>query len=901
MRKMRESLCAKIIAWVMISISAVVFMGSCMTAVMMAELGVFHQSFENTRKDAIADVCDKYSVRAIYQMLVQDEETNEAYFADKGFHYGIIQAESLDDINLNDVSVYVEHNFSNTDIESGDFAITNDSSARRDALHTYYMKIYPDSTFYYNEGGILGSDYGFYSENTREWESLYADRICYDTATGIFYYRADEKYYPAQHVTLKYLGTEYVYQYTENGYEIYYLGEDDEYYDEYTLEESEEFEEEEDLEEPITKQKADKLADEQGKQELGKSIAAQEEQETDELAEVQEVDELPEIQGAPTDIAKIRQILVSENFRFSMLEKAGYGIEQWGNIILDDIRSIDATEVTQINSSSLPEEAFPEVIESYLDMNYTLNVLEGSNAGADYWVVSYVDENILNNGYAAHSLFYIAKDIFNGQDNLIPVMNAILEHLYRIRILIFVIIFVSFLIGIGSFGFLLYAAGHRKDKEGIVLTIIDRIPFDIFSIVFLGIEFVACALLASIYYSTAFDIIVCLTIAIFLCMGWTLLLYLLSMAVRVKTKTLLKNTICYKVMAKLAKGILFIWHHLAVLWKTILVMCVVTFLEMILFLFIASDVWDDGPFLFLLLLGKVVVYGVILYVVVMMNKLHIASRKLAEGDLQYHVDTAHMIWEFKQHGENLNSIGIGMTHAVEERMKSERMKTELITNVSHDIKTPLTSIINYVDLLKKEELKNEKAEEYLSVLERQSSRLKKLIEDLVEASKASSGCLAVHMEQIDIGVMMMQIAGEFEDKLNKSSLELVMTKPETAVLVEADGRHLWRVMENLMNNICKYSQPHSRVYLNLEEDEIQIRMIIRNISNYQLNISSDELMERFVRGDQSRNTEGHGLGLSIARSLMELMNGKLNVVIDGDLFKVILEMPRKADTFEVSK
>ena len=224
-------------------------------------------------------------------------------------------------------------------------------------------------------------------------------------------------------------------------------------------------------------------------------------------------------------------------------------------------------------------------------------------------------------------------------------------------------------------------------------------------------------------------------------------------------------------------------------------------------------------------------------------------------------------------------------------MKSERFKTELITNVSHDIKTPLTSIINYVDLLQKEELNNPTAQEYLEVLDRQSSRLKKLIEDLIEASKASTGNLSVQMERCEAGVFLVQTVGEFKEKTDAANLELIIKKPEEPVYIMADGRHFWRIIDNMMNNICKYAQPGTRVYINLEQAFGTLTITFRNTSRAPLNISSEELMERFVRGDSSRNTEGNGLGLSIARSLTELQKGTLSIQIDGDLFKAVLEFP----------
>jgi signal transduction histidine kinase len=222
---------------------------------------------------------------------------------------------------------------------------------------------------------------------------------------------------------------------------------------------------------------------------------------------------------------------------------------------------------------------------------------------------------------------------------------------------------------------------------------------------------------------------------------------------------------------------------------------------------------------------------------------------------------------------------------VNEKMRSERFKTELITNVSHDIKTPLTSIINYVDLIKKEEIGNETARQYIEVLDRQSGRLKKLVEDLVEASKASSGSLSVELVPCDVTVLLTQTLGEFEDKLNKRGLTPVVNTPEQPLRILADGRHLWRIFDNLMGNICKYALYGTRVYIDVKNEQGRAVITFRNISENQLNVSADELMERFVRGDKSRNTEGSGLGLSIAKSLAELQGGVMELNVDGDLVK----------------
>ena len=238
--------------------------------------------------------------------------------------------------------------------------------------------------------------------------------------------------------------------------------------------------------------------------------------------------------------------------------------------------------------------------------------------------------------------------------------------------------------------------------------------------------------------------------------------------------------------------------------------------------------------------------------------------------MNYSIDEKNLVLDFNDHAHDLNHIRDGLNEAVEQRMRSERFRTELITNVSHDIKTPLTSIVNYVDLLQKEEPKTEKQQEYLEVLSRQSAKLKKLIEDLIEASKASTGNLSVDLQPCDLSILLDQTAGEYGEKLENAGLELVLQKPETPVTVQADGRHLWRVFDNLLNNIVKYAMPGTRVYLSLQEQAGEARVTFRNISREPLNISAQELTERFVQGDASRHSDGNGLGLAIAMSLMKL-------------------------------
>lgn len=248
--------------------------------------------------------------------------------------------------------------------------------------------------------------------------------------------------------------------------------------------------------------------------------------------------------------------------------------------------------------------------------------------------------------------------------------------------------------------------------------------------------------------------------------------------------------------------------------------------------------------------------------------------------------------ELQELGKNINNLKQGMKKAVEESMKAERLKTDLITNVSHDLKTPLTSIINYTDLLKKEKIENKNAQKYIEILEEKSKKLKNLTEDLIEASKISSGNETVNLEKLDLKEMVLQANGEFAEKFETKNLDVISNLPQEAVIMDLDGKKMWRVLENLYQNVYKYSLENTRVYVDLAVHD-NIVFTIKNISKEKLNISPDELMERFIRGDSSRHTGGNGLGLSIAKDLSKLNGGTLKIEIDGDLFVSRLELPLK--------
>jgi len=292
----------------------------------------------------------------------------------------------------------------------------------------------------------------------------------------------------------------------------------------------------------------------------------------------------------------------------------------------------------------------------------------------------------------------------------------------------------------------------------------------------------------------------------------------------------------------------------------------------------------------LLVLCVVAGIVVILYGAKSFGTLMNAAKRMSKGNLNVKVEDKSLMGAFKEFAGDLNALADVAVVAAKKQLKSERMKTELITNVSHDIKTPLTSIINYVDLLQRPHTPEEEAQ-YLEVLDRQSQRLKKLIEDLMEMSKASTGNMTVDLQVVDAVESVNQALGEFSEKLEKAQLIPVFRHTEEAVPILADGRLVWRVLSNLLSNAVKYALPGTRLYIDLMRMDGQVSISLKNISREQLNVPADELMERFVRGDDSRNTEGSGLGLNIAKSLMELQKGQLELLVDGDLFKVTLLFP----------
>lgn len=467
-------------------------------------------------------------------------------------------------------------------------------------------------------------------------------------------------------------------------------------------------------------------------------------------------------------------------------------------------------------------------------------------------------------------------------DELSAISQAV-HILYSLRFAVYIVLASAALLALACFIYLMLASGHRTGVEGVSRGGLTCVPFDVVTVIVALLALLSLLCVAEFTYGTEETVIAIAVVGtIDLAVA---LAYFMTVAARVKLGggELWRNTVIWRLIK-------LIWRlccAIPVVWKTSLACALVGLLSLI-FLVI-------NPFgisrLVLWFIGCSVLFPSLIYIATVLRRLFKATDALAAGDLSHQTGTALMFGDMRRAGDNLNNIATGMTAAVEQRMKSERLKTELITNVSHDIKTPLTTIINYSDLICREQTDNQNVKEYSEELHRQSERLKKLIEDLIEASKASTGNMEVHSAPCEIGVILAQTAGEYKQRLEDNGLSLVVHSPEEPLTIMADGRLLWRVLDNLLGNACKYSQKGTRVYMTLTRDGDDAVIAVKNTSGYELNVDADELMERFVRGDRSRSTGGSGLGLSIARSLTELQGGKMQLTVDGDLFKVVLKFP----------
>lgn len=858
MKQLKQSPVAKIIAWILITVSALMLLAGTAGAYTISELGFYTKSVQEIREEQFERIAGKYSARVLQNL---NNTENETYFRDTNFRYGVVEAsnyEELEKLDLNQQSTYVQSNF--------------DEKVSLDQLHLFQCNINDDTSIYVGDS-VLG---GYYiAHSTREYRKKYINEYVYDTDSGIFYYQVSD----ASSAQISEEG--------EAATEICYF--------------------------PVSEVKVTLVDDNTGETTDYAYVYNTADKEYEALWEkTSENDEqsalcitIQNAKGADeNDLRNVKNILENAPLTFWKLTATtySYGTSDWTAEMRYPYTQEQQTE--QVTVSETVVSAPTSVISQPVELSYVggvpgdgiqnridydsseadvLYTVQGSDAGTDYYVLSVIPD--------ADSLVKKEGVGVWGSDYFVQI-NYIVNLADQMKYSVYVILALSLIVFVASLVYLVSAAGHKKDQEQVQGSFLCKVPADLFTVIFLAAEVslaVGISLLGNAGSPDNYVFYAAAILFLLLCGGWLALGYLLDFAVRIKLGKWWRNTLIYKVLRSIYRGWNKVGENKSILWKGLAVFLGVNFLEVLIFVVFGVDyskimiVWFAEKAVILFAGGEILIQ---------MKRLQEGGKHIAEGDLDYQINTERMLPALKEHAADLNRINEGVSKAVNEKMKSERFKTELITNVSHDIKTPLTSIINYVDLLEKEEIPNENAKEYLEVLERQSARLKKLIEDLIEASKASSGSLSVNLEKLEAGVFLVQTVGEFKEKTEKNKLDLQIKKPEEPIYIMADGRHFWRVIDNLMNNICKYAQPETRVYINLEQTGEKVQITFRNTSRYPLNISSEELMERFVRGDSSRNTEGNGLGLSIAGSLMELMHGKMQLFVDGDLFKVVLEFDR---------
>lgn len=472
-----------------------------------------------------------------------------------------------------------------------------------------------------------------------------------------------------------------------------------------------------------------------------------------------------------------------------------------------------------------------------------------------------------------------------------------LSGLFPIALLVTGVLLLIFLI------FIICAAGHRYGVDGIVPIWFDKIPFELF----VGLNIVAAVLFVEDYQVLVYNDVftgfysyrlleLSVIFAFPFAVGLLMILTVMTLATRLKAQCFWKYTAIGMVVSLVIKVFRFIgliFKNIRLTWKVILLCAAMVFVDFFAFIVFNTNYPFFGVFIWFV--SHVLLTILLLMWAIGFTRIRDYSKKVAQGELGSRIDRDYLFGDLKRTADDLEGVGEGVRRAVDERMRSERLKTELITNVSHDLKTPLTSIVNYVDILSKDDIQDESAKEHINVLKRQAARMKKLIEDLVEVSKASSGNVSVNLERTDVNLLLTQTVTEYSQKFEDGKLVSVVKIPEQKMIANLDGRLMWRVLDNLCNNICKYALAGTRVYITAEDRGDAISVSFKNISRFPLDISGEDLMERFVRGDSSRNTEGSGLGLSIAKSLCDLQSVGFNLAIDGDLFKAELTITKAND------
>lgn len=569
------------------------------------------------------------------------------------------------------------------------------------------------------------------------------------------------------------------------------------------------------------------------------------------------------------------------------------GIVESDNEIFSN-KAIKYWELFNINYYSISEGQQQKeiIVTESPDNNYETEISEEPLAVAETPSTKEYFNTTINDFQIYSS--YKEEIIYNSSEKL---FEKFVEELGKYENTLYTLTPVSVIGGVLLLVYLIISIGHTKNKEEIDLNDIDKIPLEIVLLIggiiygiMIGIMFGVIPKLNISHYVFAVNLFFAIYFSSYI-IGMVMAVTIIK---RIKAKTFVKSSFILKICVKFINMIKKLFKKfigmiknlrevLPKTWKLILLIVGYTVISFILVL-----MFEEFGFFLGLVLGAYILYKILLEIR-SYQKLEEHLKAMYEGDNLRKLDEKDFTKEFENVVKYVNDISKGFENAIQEGIKSERLKTELITNVSHDIKTPLTSIINYVDLIKKENIDNEKIKEYIDVLDNKSQRLKKLTEDLVEASKASSGNVKLNNEKINICELINQSVGEFEDKFKNKNLDLILNIPEEEIYINADNRYMYRIIENLFSNISKYALESSRVYVDITKTEEKTKIEIKNISKEKLNISADELMQRFVRGDKSRTTEGSGLGISISKSLTELQKGKFNLVVDGDLFKIELE------------
>ena len=546
---------------------------------------------------------------------------------------------------------------------------------------------------------------------------------------------------------------------------------------------------------------------------------------------------------------------------------------------------------------------YPTIHETAVDgADYTENILLPSSDGAGVRLVKlYFTQN-----QRFQVTVYLERDVIDAFQ-----ISAV-QALYGMRYHFITMVVVGMLLFAVTLVFLCCAAGRHPHSSDVYPVALNRLPLDLYAAIVIAAEvgvswLVMKVLSACIDYGGNWGAASLIVLGVFI-MALLVVGYIFAFAAQMKTKGSFwwRRTVTYFLLSKfwlgvkyIGRGIRYLFRCIAAVfnmlplvwqWLGILVLMVVV---PPLFLFAAQVAWNDFWILFWMLLFFVTAAADIALLgwwVWYMGQILKGVAVMSKGNLNHQIPTRFMFGRFRGFAESLNSMAKASRLAVEQQLRSERMKTELITNVSHDIKTPLTSIINYVDLLKKPHSEDE-GQQYLEVLDRQSQKLKKLIVDLMDMSKASTGNMKTELAPMDAVEAVNQALGEFSDKLALAGLQPLFRCSQETVMIRADGRLLWRVLSNLLGNAVKYAMPGTRMYVDLMTAQGNAVLSIKNISRDELNVDAEELLERFVRGDASRNTEGSGLGLNIAKSLVELQGGQMHLTVDGDLFKVTIVLP----------